>query len=154
MQIRFLAEVPGHAPTLAGWHHAQWGHLYSDWTYDAALAELTDHATRRGLPTTLVALQGEALLGSVSLVDEDARELKDQGDAWLASLYVVPEARGRGLGQQLVRALVAFAKQQGLGRLWLFTPEHAAFYAQLGWRECGRAQLHGVDVTLMDIQPA
>jgi GNAT superfamily N-acetyltransferase len=154
MQIRFLADVPGHARTLATWHHAQWGHLYSDWTYEVALAELDDHATRRGLPTTLVALEGDALLGSASLVDEDAPELRDQGDAWLASLYVIPAARGRGLGQQLVRAVVALARQQGLGRLWLFTPEHAAFYAGLGWSECGRAQLRGVEVTLMQIEPA
>jgi GNAT superfamily N-acetyltransferase len=154
VDVRFLAELPGHVPTLAAWHHAQWGHLYDDWTLDVATAELQDHATRRAIPTTLLALEGETLLGSVSLVEEDAPELRDQGDAWLASLYVVPEARGRGLGQQLVRALVAFAAAQGIARLWLFTPEHAAFYARLGWRPHGRATLRGVDVQLMDIVPA
>ncbi len=154
VDVRFLADLPGHAATLAAWHHAQWGHLYSDWTQDVASGELHDHATRRGIPTTLLAMQGDRLLGSVSLVEEDAPELKDQGDAWLASLYVVPEARGRGLGQQLVRALVAFAAEQKVARLWLFTPEHAAFYARLGWRPQGRATLRGVDVQLMDIVPA
>lgn len=152
--VRFLADLPGHVPTLAAWHHAQWGHLYSDWTQGVASDELHDHATRRGIPTTLLAMQGDTLLGSVSLVEEDAPELKDQGDAWLASLYVVPEARGRGLGQQLVRALVAFAAEQKVARLWLFTPEHADFYARLGWRRQGMAKLRGVDVQLMDIVPA
>ena len=57
--IRFLAEVPGHADTLAGWHHAQWSHLYDDWTPEQTRSELRDHATRRTRPTTLVALQGE-----------------------------------------------------------------------------------------------
>ena len=32
--------------------------------------------------------------GSGADDEEDAPELRDQGDAWLASLYVVPEARG------------------------------------------------------------
>ncbi|KFN47237.1 hypothetical protein N787_08940 [Arenimonas metalli CF5-1] len=151
--IRFLADVPGHADTLAGWHHAQWSHLYERWTLEQTRDELRDHATRRARPTTLVAIDGDALLGSVSLVDEDAPELRDQGDAWLASLYVVPEARGTGLGKQLVQALVGFAAGQGVARLWLFTPEHAGFYERLGWRPQGQAMLRGTRVQLMDILP-
>ena len=154
VDIRFLADVPGHADTLAAWHHAQWSHLYDDWTLAQTREELRDHATRRTRPTTLVALQDKALLGSVSLVDEDAPELRDQGDAWLASLYVVPEARGTGLGKALVKALVEFAAGQGVERLWLFTPEHADFYARLGWRPQGRVMLRGTRVQLMDILPA
>jgi GNAT superfamily N-acetyltransferase len=154
VDIRFLADVPGHVDTLAGWHHAQWSHLYEGWTLEQTRDELRDHATRRTRPTTLVALHDEALLGSVSLVDEDAPELGDRGDAWLASLYVVPEARGTGLGQALVRALVKFAAGQGVGRLWLFTPEHDGFYARLGWRPQGEAMLRGTRVQLMDILPA
>ncbi len=152
--VRFLAEVPGHADTLARWHHAQWGFLYTDWTLEVATEELTDHATRRAMPTTLVALRDEQLLGSVSLVLEDAPELRDQGDAWMASLYVLPEARGQGLGERLVKSLVAFAAEQKVERLWLFTPEHASFYARLGWRPQGSAKLRGVPVQLMDILPA
>ena len=154
MDIRYLADHPGHVPVLARWHHAQWGHLYEDWTLDVAEAELRDHATRRTMPTTLIALEGDELLGSVSLVEEDAPELRDHGDAWLASLYVRPEARGRGLGTLLTRALVAFAADQGIERLWLFTPEHEHFYRQLGWRTDGTATLHGTPVHLMDILPA
>ena len=152
--VRLLADVPGHAATLARWHHAQWGDLYSDWSLDVATDELIDHATRRGMPTTLVAMQGDQPLGSVSLVLEDAPELRGHGDAWLASLYVVPEARGLGLGVRLVKELVSFAAQAKVERLWLFTPEHASFYARLGWRPQGCAKLSGVPVQLMDIVPA
>ena len=154
MDIRPLADHPGHVPVLARWHHAQWRHLFSDWTLEAAEAELRDHASRRVMPTTLVALDGDELLGSASLVEEDAPELRDQGDAWLASLYVRPEARGRGLGKALVQAVVALAAGQGIRRLWLFTPEHEAFYRRLGWRHAGSARLHGTPVHLMDILPA
>ncbi|KFN42298.1 hypothetical protein N790_11650 [Arenimonas malthae CC-JY-1] len=151
-----LADCPGHAATLARWHHEHWGHFYdpADWDLAIATAELRDHATRRGRPTTLVALDGDRLLGSVSLVDEDAPELNDVGDAWLASLYVRPEARGQGLGARLVRECVALAAREGVRRLWLFTPEHASFYAALGWRPAGSATLRGVPVQLMDILPA
>ena len=150
MEIRFLADVPGHVDTLARWHHGEWGALYADWSLADAAAELRDHATRRTRPTTLVALDGDALVGSVSLVDEDAPEFADRGDAWLASLYVVPAARGRGPRGGRAQSLVAHPTPHRLDRLWLFTPHHADFYAKLGWRSVARASLQGTPVTLME----
>jgi len=154
MQIAFLDRHAGLAPTLAGWHHAQWGHLYDHWTLEVATAELRDHATRRTLPTTLVAVEDGAPLGSVSLVLEDAPELCGHGSPWLASLYVRPDSRGRGLGAQLVHAAVAHAASLGVEELYLFTPEHAVFYARLGWRPLARTALLGTPVDLMCIAPA
>ncbi|MEO8161777.1 MAG: GNAT family N-acetyltransferase [Arenimonas sp.] len=140
--------------TLAGWHHAQWGHLYSHWTQEVALAELQEHAARAtGLPTTLVAVEDEALLGSVSLVLEDAPELAEHGSPWLASLYVIPQARGRGIGARLVHAAVARAAVEGIAELFLFTPEHRDFYQRLGWRPLARTALKGTPVDLMQIAP-
>ena len=52
VEVRFLADVPGLAPILARWHHAQWGGLYTDWTLEVATEELIDHTTRRAMPTT------------------------------------------------------------------------------------------------------
>ena len=154
--IRPLADCPGLAARLAAWHVGHWGHFYdpADWNLASATAELEDHATRRGRPTTLVAMQDEDAVGSVSLVDEDAPEFRGVGDAWLASLFVLEQARGRGIGAALVRACVALAAREQVPRLWLFTPEHASFYAALGWRPAGSATLRGVSVQLMDILPA
>ena len=154
MDVCLLADHPGLATTLGQWHHAQWRHLFPDWTLEQTTDELRDHASRRIKPTTLVAIVAGEPLGSVSLLDEDAPEFRDRGDAWLASLYVVPAVRGRGLGRTLVQALVAFAAEQRVERLWLFTPEHASFYARLGWRPQGSATLRGIPVHLMDIVPA
>ena len=155
MRIEPISLHRGQVATLAAWHHAQWGHLYSHWTYDVCLAELDEHAARAdGLPTTLLALDGEELLGSVSLVFEDAPELQEHGSPWLASLYVKPDARGRGIGAALARAAVARAAQEGVDELFLFTPEHKDFYARLGWRPLARTALKGTAVDLMCIAPA
>jgi N-acetylglutamate synthase-like GNAT family acetyltransferase len=154
MRIEAIELHRGHVATLAGWHHAQWGHLYSHWTHAVALAELEEHASRvAGLPTTLVALDAGELLGSVSLVLEDAPELSEHGSPWLASLYVKPEARGRGIGARLVRAAVARAAAEGVEELFLFTPEHREFYRHLGWQEVARTALKGTAVDLMRIAP-
>ena len=96
VRISFLADEPQHVDQLADWHHAQWQHLYADWTHETARAELLSHAGCKTLPTTLVLTENEVLLGSVSLVDVDAEELSAIGSPWLASLYVAPDQRGRG----------------------------------------------------------
>jgi GNAT superfamily N-acetyltransferase len=153
MRIGFLDAHREAIPTLANWHHGEWGHLYSDWTLAVCRAELDGHATRRTLPTTLVLHEGDTLLGSVSLVLEDAPEFADEGSPWLASLYVRPEARGRGLGAKLVRAAVRLAAQLGVDELYLFTPEHRDFYARLGWAPLLRTTLKGTPVDLMRIEP-
>ena len=134
MRIEFLDRHAGLVPTLACWHHAEWGHLYSHWTLEVAARELADHATRRTLPTTLVMVEQGAPLGSVSLVLEDAPELCEHGSPWLASLYVRPEARGRGLGARLVRAPVAHAASLGEDELFLLTRISTRAWAGARWR--------------------
>ena len=153
MHIDFLDRHREHVATLAAWHHAEWGHLYDEWTLEVAEAELADQATRRTLPTTLVLVDEGRALGSVSLVLEDAPELCEEGSPWLASLYVLPEARGRGLGTKLVNAAVELAAHENIGHLFLFTPEHANFYRRLGWRLIARTALKGTEVDLMEIEP-
>jgi GNAT superfamily N-acetyltransferase len=157
MRIDFLADHPQHALTLARWHHREWGALMRDWTLADAERELTGHCTRRTIPTTLVLLdpdEGDALRGSVSVLDVDASEFRELSP-WLASLYVAPPVRGRGLGAGLVGAAVSFAREQGVPRLYLFTPEHTRFYAQLGWSELDQRLLGGRQVALMaiDLEP-
>lgn len=153
MRIENLEHHREHIATLAAWHHAQWGHLYDGWTLEMARAELEEHAHGHGLPTSLVLLEQGRLIGSVSLVLEDAPEFCDQGSPWLANLYVLPEARGRGLGAQLVNAAVQVAARQQIPELFLFTPEHSGFYQRLGWHLIARTTLKGTSVDLMEIEP-
>lgn len=144
-----------HLRTLARWHHAEWAALYAGWSEDDAFAELQAHAAHEGvLPSTLLALADDgALLGSVSLVAEDSPELVAFPGPWLASLFVVPEARGRGLGEALVHALVAQAAAAGLPRLRLFTPRHRAFYERLGWALETPARVGGQAVDVLTRVP-
>ena len=99
-------------------------------------------------------MEGEALLGSVSLLIEDAPALQDRGSPWLGSLFVRPEARGRGSGRRLVEAAVAHAAGEGVAVLRLFTLWHEDFYASLGWQVEERTSLHGTPVVIMSIRPA
>ena len=148
-RIDYLARHPRLVPTLARWHHAEWSALLPRWSLATATAELAGHVRTRALPTTLVALDGDgAPLGSVSLLDDDHDELT-RWSPWLASLYVVPGARGAGLGRALVTALRDEARALAVPRLHLYTEDRRAWYASLGWSPLERITLgsgHTVDV--------
>lgn len=152
LEIKFLADAPEHVDQLADWHHGQWYEFYADWTHEIARAELLAHAQCKTLPTTLVLIENEVVLGSVSLLEDDAVELSTIGNAWLASLYVKPSERGRGFGTQLVNALMQHAKNISLKEIFLFTPEHKAFYQTLGWQLLQQATVNGQQVDVMSYQ--
>jgi len=90
----------------------------------------------RELPTFLAVEAGR----DVGLVRAD-RDADDADAAWLISLWVAPEARGRGVGDALVEAVVQWAVQRGFARLLLDVADdnHAAIalYARQGFTPTG-----------------
>ena len=148
-QILPLAQVPVHIETLARWHHAEWQHLFADWTLDSVRNELREHAQQPACPGTWALLCEDEIAGSVSVIAEDAPEFADRGSPWLASLYVHPRFRGRGFGVLLTQTAEDAARAAGYPRLHLFTPEHRAFYERMGWRTDEHAPLRGEVVALM-----
>lgn len=89
----------------------------------------------------LVATQGEALVGSVFLFPATGGGPGGAGGRlpWpeLRLLAVAPEARGRGVGEALVRACIARARQQGLPTIGLYSSASMraalALYPKLGF---------------------
>lgn len=153
MRIELLADHPELIGPLAAAHHAEWGGLYGDaWTAADALAEL--QAQGRTYPVTLVALGADpddhgTLLGSVSAIPDDAPGHDHLYAPWLASLWVAPAHRGRGVGGALVTALEDHMRAVGTPRLHLVTPHHRAWYEERGWTWMGTLALPGTDVDLM-----
>ena len=137
------------ADTLARWHHAEWARFYPGWTIGACRAELMAHTDPNSLPTTLVALDDTGkVLGSVSLLLDDLPGYECLSP-WLASLFVRPECRRRGLGGRLLKAAVAEARRLGVTVLYLFTADHEGYYAARGWSVAGRTSTGGQPVSIM-----
>jgi predicted N-acetyltransferase YhbS len=151
MQIDYLIDHPDAVPLLARWHVAEWAALYPGWTEQAAEAELRGHTGRRQIPTTLVAVEDGRPLGSVSLLTADL-EGHDDLSPWLASLYVVPERRGRGLGRQLVARAVEEARALAVPDLYLFTPGQEGLYRRLGWSRLRLVRHQGREVVVMRLR--
>jgi predicted N-acetyltransferase YhbS len=133
IEYQWLVDQVGALERLASWHHAEWSDLAPGWSLDEATRELRENLGRGTIPSTLVALHGEDPIGSASLLEVDFTDLPPYRP-WLASVYVLPAWRHRGVGGTLVERIVASARELGLPRLYLFTTDMEHWYGRRGWR--------------------
>ena len=146
MQIQALLERPELIGQVAALIHDQWPYEFEGISLQTWSEEFQ---TLEGLGrTTFVALEGSRLLGTACLDSEDLPQRPELGP-WLASVYVMPEARSRGLGSQLVRAVEHEAWNQGVSRLHLHTTDRESFYAGHGWKTLEHLQAWNKNVALM-----
>lgn len=148
IRIERIGRDSPHVATLAEWDHAQWGHLNPGRRLDATIAAFRGQCGAGGVPSVFAALHGETPLGMASLVAADMSDRREL-TPWLASVYVVPEWRGRGIASRLVRRVEEEAQACGHARFYLFTPDQQALYRRLGWRDLEEREYRGEAVTIM-----
>jgi predicted N-acetyltransferase YhbS len=150
LQILPLYERPQAIEQLARWHFAQWGSLNPAGTIERRIARFQEHLQPDRVPQTFVAVDDDQLLGSASLVAADLPNRADLSP-WLASVYVDPPFRQRGIGAALVEFVAKEARRLGFPVIYLFTPDRAAFYGRLGWQVVEQSDWNGIGVTVMEL---
>lgn len=148
IELKYLADTPEIVPTVASWHHRQWNYLAGARSLSHRIARLHEHLRRTGLPLTVIAWYNGQPIGCASLVDSDMQTRIDFSP-WLASVYVLPEYRHRGVGAALVRCIEAEARKQGFTRLYLYTEDRVPFYTYLGWQAIEERVYRGYPMTVM-----
>ncbi|MBI1785277.1 GNAT family N-acetyltransferase [Candidatus Sumerlaeota bacterium] len=148
IEIKYLADHPAATPVLARWHHAQWGYLNPGGSEEKRIADFQHHLGKRQIPITFVALEGETVLGSASMIEQDM-DTRPELHPWLSSVYVDTSRRGSGVGTALVRRVMEEARAIGVKTLYLFTPDRESFYAQLGWQTIEKTEYRGEIETIM-----
>ncbi|MBD3896560.1 GNAT family N-acetyltransferase [Halomonas sp. ML-15] len=144
---RLHAESP-YLATVAGWTHAAWGHLHPGKTLADAIQQLRGECGAGGVPSVFVAMHDGVPVGTASLVVDDMSDRRDLSP-WLASVFVLPEWRGRGIASSLVRRVEAEARDAGIALFYLYTPDQQALYARLGWQPVEERDYRGEAVTIM-----
>jgi predicted N-acetyltransferase YhbS len=152
-RIENFVDHVGFGPLLAQLHAAEWGHLYdgpgSTWNQEVAEQEFAD-MQRDDLSLTLVALSVAGdLLGSISLIADDELQGFDHLTPWIASLYVVPTARGVGIASALIDAALRTATDLGYLTVYLFTSGQESYYLQRGWKTLHHTRAHGHAAVVM-----
>ncbi|WP_226624480.1 GNAT family N-acetyltransferase [Alloyangia pacifica] len=99
-----------------------------------------------------IAWEGGDRLGSIFCVDAGRRE--GQALAKLRLFLLLPEARGRGLGQRLLGACMGFARNVGYTRMTLWTHEShraaCALYAKNGFSLVSSVPVTSFGVALVE----
>ena len=154
IHIRPLAERPDLVPAVARWGFGEWGHLAPGATLEDRIARVRESMRTDGMPMIVVALDDSGTpVGMASLIEDDLRG--DPRNPWLASVYVPPDARRRGIASRLVGAIERLAVRLGYRRIYLFTASAPALYARLGWQALEERDYRGEHVTVMarDLTP-
>ena len=101
------------------------------------------------IPIAFVALdKSGGIVGTASLVFDDLEG--DPRNPWLASVFVPPRQRRKGVASALVGTVERAARRLGYPRLYLFTTSASALYAGLGWRALEQRDHHGEHIEVMD----
>src|SRR6185437_3964351 len=151
IEIRELADFPQWIPAISGWFHSEWHALLGARSAAEIEAGLAKWLMRDTIPTALVAVAGDEVVGTVALRAREIEHREQFGEApWLAGLYVVPQHRKSGVGMQLLRAAEKKAVAMGIHKLYLYTPCAQRFYQTLGWQARQEMSLHGLPVTVME----
>ena len=156
MQIESLAGHRHLATLLGAWHFAEWGHLYPPevWNAEIAMAEFEGMASATSADRTWIAFEGDSrraedVLGSVSLMASDDLAGYDHLTPWLASMFVAPAARGRGVASALVAHLLSEARGAGHTEVYLFTAGQKVFWSARGWRVIAEVESAGHPAVVM-----
>jgi GNAT superfamily N-acetyltransferase len=111
LKIVPLAEHPGLVDQVAAWGFDEWGHLSPGQTLQSRTARVRTELNTDRVPMALVAIDpAGALVGSASLILDDLEG--DPRNPWLASVFVPPDRRRRGIASALVGAVEAAARRR------------------------------------------
>jgi len=140
----------------AGWLIQQHAELYAasegfDYTFEPLVAEILADYIRNHDQTcerAWIATRGTERLGSIFCVRLNETTAK------LRLFLTVPQARGLGLGKQLLRECIAYARVQGYQRLQLWTHQShlaaCALYVAHGFDCIDSAPVHSFGVELIE----
>ncbi len=126
-----LENRPELVPVCARWNFHEWGHADGrsmEQTIDAFMELLAPGSRQKAF----VALVSGFPSGLVLLIDNDL-DSHAHLTPWLASLYVDPAFRNKGIGKQLIAAAENAARDQGHSELYLYT-DKPDYYRAAGWQ--------------------
>lgn len=147
-RFSYLGEQPQHIETIARWHQAQWQHISPQHSVESRVRLYSTYPNSPDIPFCLLATQQGQPVGSASVVECDM-ESRAELTPWLASVYVHPDYRQQGIATELIRRCIDLASQRPAERLYLFTPDQAAFYQKRGWQALEHCLYHNEPVEIM-----
>jgi GNAT superfamily N-acetyltransferase len=148
LSIEYLSEHEEFMPIVAAWLIDEWGFLDPGYTVADAVTDFKTRFKPGGIPCTVIALMDGEITGTASLITDDMPERPDL-TPWLASVYVAPEFRKKGIAGKMIERIINDAAALGVSRLYLYTFGETSFYSKRGWSIMSEGVYHERPVTIM-----
>lgn len=135
LNFYFLKEKPEVMETLAQAVFDQWSSMYArrGESADDVQAKMVDRAVDDRIPLTMVGFDGDTLIGSVTIKNDDFARRSDL-NPWIAGVFVLPEHRGKGYSRELIAHAETVAKERfDLDKIYLYTGSAEGLYIKTGY---------------------
>jgi len=137
IKIYPLSERKIFFPILAYWAYTNW-YLTKKIPFNIILNEYKRRAGDTDPPLSFVALIDDIPGGMVTLKKKDLAAREDLSP-WLSTLYVPPEFRRKGVGDELIGRIIAESREMGYKKLYLFIDNRnfaylEKYYTSRGWQ--------------------
>lgn len=124
---------PGDLGMIVHLHGVHYAREYGlDTTFEPYVAKPLADFVLSGAGRLWIAEEGARIVGCIAVVDAD------NGQGQIRWFLLAPEARGTGLGRQLLDAALAYCRERGVQHifLWSFADLHAALklYERAGFK--------------------
>lgn len=132
MYIDYLCNHPEYIDKVSNWIYSKFVMKTNNTTSLNKVIEYFKNTQLKSFPITLVAIINDECVGTISIFEND---LKTQNilSPWLASLYVSPDFRGKGIAKNLINKVQHIVKELGFKELYLRTEHTSEYYRLLGW---------------------
>ncbi len=150
MKIDYLANYPALIPKIAEWCNSEWPWYYNNGDINAALEYHRRTAQRSSIPSALVALEANELVGTISIIEDDL-EIRSELNPWLGCLFVDPEYRGRGVASALIKEGQFLAEQLKIPRIYAWTESLKGPLAKNGWQYLESTKYRGKQIYILSL---
>ena len=134
--LDFLAHHTDKIDLLGREIYSQWIDMYTrqNKSVDDVIKTVESRAVTDTIPLTMIALEGDTLLGSVTLKVSDF-SAHPELTPWLAGVFVLPQYRKQGVGSKLIGFAENIAKEKfNVETLYLYTGSASGLYEKLGYK--------------------
>ncbi len=149
--IQLLAHREEMVSELASALFNQWSTMYARRNETLADVEkkVAERAVEGSIPLTMVATDGDALIGSITIKNDDFPRRSDL-NPWIAGVFIAPDYRGQGYSKKLIIHAEKVAKEQfGLSSIYLYTGSADGLYTKMGYEEIEVFDAHTRPLTVM-----
>ena len=122
-----IQEQPELLEAAAQWFHEKWGIPKEAYVESMEACVANEGA----VPQWYVAMQDEAIIGGLGVIENDFHDRKDLTPN-VCAVYVEPEYRKLGIAGRLLQFVCDEFAEKGIDTLYLVT-DHTSFYERYGW---------------------